>query len=616
MQKIGKYLLISLVYNYLLLGMETIELLLKVPTTRMPTTYFELLVDDVQKILRKYIIRSHSHLFKTVLPPLSYTLLRNHNVQEVCITHDGRWALTLSDYAYIFLWDLKAAPTFNPRSLVPLNPSNRITTIRITPDGKWAITGSENTGAILWDLEDKPTFNPRPLVHENAGPITALCITPDGRWALIGSQNATIILWDLHDPNNLDSHQLPGEHSQCITSVCLSENSNYAIIGSDDLVTFWSLSDPYHPTPQRLEFNVSPPASIALSSNGLRALTGSTYDCTARLWNFDEEKPRPTPLTANTKYPSPMTLLTVLTPDSRWAIAATEDATVAVWDLSNMALKVYKGHDRHISSMCITPDGRWVLTGSNDRTAILYNLQESYQYELKGHKSKILSVALCSKGRWGITSSIAHNNTPTLLLWDLSPIERTYRNMSLGQIIHWIQTLREKHPKLASTARLASASTTHLGESKAPKYSSSISYTAAAANPDSNQPIPISAATSSANPSSNYPTSAYPANPHDNQPTMISAATNYYFNTETFDPNNDYSTVILNDDFYSIENIANRNNNFVTDLTSAADATNPDFESASTTSAANYGHPSINLDSDYNDDEDDYDNNNETGKIL
>ena len=54
-----------------------------------------------------------------------------------------------------------------------------------------------------------------------------------------------------------------------------------------------------------------------------------------------------------------------MTPDGRWAVSASEDKTLKVWDLeSGRELCTLTGHSDVVLGVAVTPDGRRVVSAS------------------------------------------------------------------------------------------------------------------------------------------------------------------------------------------------------------------------------------------------------------
>lgn len=63
--------------------------------------------------------------------------------------------------------------------------------------------------------------------------------------------------------------------------------------------------------------------------------------------------------------------LSVISPDGRWLVTASDDGTARVWGVRNGQEKRELSHDTSVKSAVFSPDGQWVVTSSDDDTARL-----------------------------------------------------------------------------------------------------------------------------------------------------------------------------------------------------------------------------------------------------
>ncbi|MGC1389905.1 MAG: AAA family ATPase [Bacteroidales bacterium] len=103
-------------------------------------------------------------------------------------------------------------------------------------------------------------------------------------------------------------------------------------------------------------------------------------------------------------------------PDSKFILTGSGDATARLWDLNGNCIKIFIGHSGYVNSVAFSPDGQSILTGSSDRSARLWNINGKVIADFKGHGMAVNSVAFSPDGKEIITGS----NDKTARLWDLN----------------------------------------------------------------------------------------------------------------------------------------------------------------------------------------------------
>ncbi len=65
-----------------------------------------------------------------------------------------------------------------------------------------------------------------------------------------------------------------------------------------------------------------------------------------------------------------------ITPDGMYAVSASEDSTLRLWDLqSGECLRIFEGHRWYVNGLSISPDGKFVISASFDQKMRLWDLQ-------------------------------------------------------------------------------------------------------------------------------------------------------------------------------------------------------------------------------------------------
>ena len=114
----------------------------------------------------------------------------SNHVNAVCLSNDGRRAISGSWDETLKLWDVetgKPLRTFKGHSYGVL-------AVCLSSDGRRAISGSDDHTLKLWDVE---TGKPLRTFEGHSYPVNAVCLSSDGRRAISGSWDNKLILWDL-----------------------------------------------------------------------------------------------------------------------------------------------------------------------------------------------------------------------------------------------------------------------------------------------------------------------------------------------------------------------------------------------------------------------------------
>jgi WD40 repeat protein/TPR repeat protein len=106
-------------------------------------------------------------------------------------------------------------------------------------------------------------------------------------------------------------------------------------------------------------------------------------------------------------------------PDGRYIVTASDDATARIWDTSSgrEVLRLI-GHTNPVDSAAFSHDGRRVVTASTDDTARIWDAVAGTQLELlRGHAFRLVSAAFSPDGKCVVTAS----EDGTARLWRSDP---------------------------------------------------------------------------------------------------------------------------------------------------------------------------------------------------
>ena len=423
-------------------------------------------------------------------------VLRGHQgaIEVAAISPDNRWLVTGSWDGTARVWDL-AAPDPAAGSVVLRGHEGHILALAISADSQWLITGGEDAAARLWDVSalrdaDLTALHPAAaptVLHGHEGPVHAVAVSPDSRWLVTGSEDATARLWDV--PALLDAGltaprlaaapvALRG-HAEAVYAAAISPDGQWLVTGSDDTTArLWDvpalldtgsttpdpaatsttlvLSDQDRDQDRVLRGHEDWVRAVAISADSRWLVTGS-WDGTARLWDvpalLDTGSTTPDPEADSIVldgHEGPIWALAI-SPDSRWLVTGSADATARLWDVSALldaglsdpdpetASIVLRGHEGPIWAVAASPDGQWLVTGSADATARLWDVPalldrgpgdpdraaesialvlSDQDRVLRGHEDVVWAVAFSPDSRHLVTGSA----DATARLWDVSAL--------------------------------------------------------------------------------------------------------------------------------------------------------------------------------------------------
>ncbi|HEY6845777.1 MAG TPA: NB-ARC domain-containing protein [Terracidiphilus sp.] len=106
-----------------------------------------------------------------------------------------------------------------------------------------------------------------------------------------------------------------------------------------------------------------------------------------------------------------------LSGDGRFAVSASWDDTLKVWDVeTGSELRTLQGHRGAVFGVALSGDGQRAISASHDRMLKLWDVETGSELRtLQGHTDRVTGVALSEDGRIAVSASWDH----TLKVWDV-----------------------------------------------------------------------------------------------------------------------------------------------------------------------------------------------------
>ncbi|MBN1232726.1 MAG: WD40 repeat domain-containing protein [Candidatus Coatesbacteria bacterium] len=276
--------------------------------------------------------------------------LTGHNgaVYSVCISSDGRNALSGSDDTTLKYWDLSngaCLKTFYGHSSIVYSAC-------MSRDCQYALSGGWDKTVKYWRISDGTCL--RSFTGHNDA-VYSVSISPDGQYALSGSADNTIKYWKVSDGTCIRT--LTG-HNSYVNSICISPDGKYALSGSDDQnIKYWRLSDGICIRTIILAGIVN---SVCFSPDGKYALSGGS---SCKYWRLSDGKCMRT-----FEYYYTVINSVSISPEGKHALSAEEDNNF--FRISDgVMLNVFGacGYSFKYNSICFSPDGQYALTGCTSK---------------------------------------------------------------------------------------------------------------------------------------------------------------------------------------------------------------------------------------------------------
>ncbi|MFO0872128.1 MAG: serine/threonine-protein kinase, partial [Pirellulales bacterium] len=204
-------------------------------------------------------------------------------VQQIGISNDERWAVTLGGDRLLRLWSLD---TREAVWSVPLD--NALVAVKFGTSGD-AIWGVTNQGQLLsWSCVAGARATHGALADTGLLSADNTRFSADSRWLVVSAPRRPIVLWDLRDPQEPRAVSLGKVRKDATTALAFSPDGAWLATGDDEYEgRLWDLTEANPSTSERvLRGHTASLTCAAFSADGQWLATGSA-DGTLRLWQLD-----------------------------------------------------------------------------------------------------------------------------------------------------------------------------------------------------------------------------------------------------------------------------------------------------------------------------------------
>jgi WD40 repeat protein/tRNA A-37 threonylcarbamoyl transferase component Bud32 len=114
----------------------------------------------------------------------------------------------------------------------------------------------------------------------------------------------------------------------------------------------------------------------------------------------------------------------LFSPDGRYLLTTSDDATIRLWDMKHGGSRVLTGHTDEVWRLTFSPDGRTFATASKDRTVRIWSLETGESRALTGYPGSVDSVAFTPDGQH---LAVTNRGDSLVRVWNVASgvLERT-----------------------------------------------------------------------------------------------------------------------------------------------------------------------------------------------
>jgi WD40 repeat protein/serine/threonine protein kinase len=312
-------------------------------------------------------------------------------ISTVCLTRDGRYAVSGAADGAVGVWDLAAgrrAQGFQAHGTYVLN-------VHVTSDGRHAVTATEGEPPKLWDLASGRCLR---TFEGSQKPLGATCLSPDGRYLVtgVGMRGSTVDtvdvlqLWDVATGRRLRSASRA--HVYGISSISVLPDSS-SCLATDSMGPVYAWQFETGALTTLFDRRYTWALADCLSPGGRHHL--SANEDSMKLWDITTA----TELATFAGHTDRVRAIR-LSVDGQWAVSVSRDRTVRLWETATgRCVRTFVGHGGEVHTVALDPDIRFAVSGGQDRTLIVWPLPVRDRYVAAPQMSRIWSHAQATQAK-------------------------------------------------------------------------------------------------------------------------------------------------------------------------------------------------------------------------
>lgn len=206
-------------------------------------------------------------------------------------SRNGRWLVTTSKDRKAIIWDVGGDQPRAAQVLEGAGGSVWAPTLIETANGSWLVTPSGDGNAYIYSFPEGKLL--QTLNH--GASIRRAAMSPDGRLVVTAGADGRAVLWDWKNETPALRPILEAVHEKAVRDVAFDATGRYFATGSaDGSAQVWDVKD-WAAKPQKftpvagLKGHSAPVFAVAFTPGGPGLVTTS-WDRTARIWNFAEKR--------------------------------------------------------------------------------------------------------------------------------------------------------------------------------------------------------------------------------------------------------------------------------------------------------------------------------------